>query len=90
MKTKDLYLDLLESLSSSCFLLLSSLSETSLPVALTVPVLFHSIPSAASPSVLHHHLSHDQARAVKPHSTLKSSKCLSRHYNELDNITEKK
>jgi hypothetical protein len=33
-----------------------------------------------SPSVLHHHLSRDQACAVKPHSTLMLSKHLSGRY----------
>src|ERR1700677_3867900 len=80
MKTKDLHLGLLESLSSSCFLLFSCLSETSSPAALTVPVLFHSIPSARCLVYYIHRCSRDQARAVKPHSTLTSSKRLSGRY----------
>src|ERR1700677_584808 len=80
VKNKDLYLCLLESLSSSCFLLFSCLSETSSPAALTVPVLVHSIPSARCLVYYIHLLSRDQARAVKPHFTLKSSKRLSGSY----------
>src|ERR1700677_1630630 len=81
VKTKDLYLGLLKSLSSSCFLFSTCLSETSSPAALTVPVLFHSIPSARCLVYYIHILSRDQARAVKPHSTLKSSKRLSGRYS---------
>src|SRR6202453_3188337 len=77
VKTKDLHLGLLESLSSPCFLLFSCLSETSSPAALTVPVLVHSIPSARCLVYYVHLLSRDQARAVKPHPTLTSSKRLS-------------
>src|SRR6202453_3531591 len=80
VKTKDLHLGLLESLSSSCFLLFSCLSETSSPAALTVPVLVHSIPSARCLVYYIHLLSREQARAVKPHSTLTSSKRLSGRY----------
>src|ERR1700686_1981084 len=80
VKTKALHLCLLESLSPSCFLLLSCLSETSSPAALTVPVLFHSIPSARCLVYYIHLGSRDQARAVKPPSTLTSSKRLSGRY----------
>src|ERR1700677_1334437 len=80
VKTKDLYLGLLESLSSSCFLFLSCLLETSSPAALTVPVLVHSIPSARCLVYYIHLRSRDQSRDVKPHSTLTSSKRLSGRY----------
>ena len=64
VKTKDLYLGLLESLSSSCSFLSTCLSETSSPAALTVPVLFHSIPSARRLVYYIHLRSRDSARVL--------------------------